>query len=98
MRRGTAETDTFTIPFNATAQVLLPDAPFGQITVNGQTSIGGTAQGDAVVLVLRAGRYQIEYRPTNPIARPSALARRLSRSFRTSRRKRSLSTSSPWSR
>ncbi len=54
----------FTIPFNAEARVVLPDAPPGQIRINGQPAPHGTPQGSDLILQLTAGRYQIDYQPT----------------------------------
>jgi alpha-L-rhamnosidase len=54
----------FTIPFNAEAHVVLPDAELGQITINGQKSAAGTQQGCDLVLQLEAGHYQIAYQPS----------------------------------
>jgi alpha-L-rhamnosidase len=53
----------FTIPFNAEAQAILPDANAGGIQVNGQRATSGLQQGSSVVLRLEAGRYRIEYKP-----------------------------------
>lgn len=53
----------FTIPFNVTAQAILPDATAGEIVINGQPSAEGHQQGYDLVLSLKAGRYQIEYQP-----------------------------------
>jgi alpha-L-rhamnosidase len=55
-----------TIPFNAEAQVVLPDANLGEITINGQKSSEGTQQGHDLTLQLAAGHYRIEYRPNRP--------------------------------
>lgn len=54
----------FTIPFNAEAQVVLPDANVGEITINGQSSSDGIQQGHDLILNLGAGKYLIEYRPS----------------------------------
>jgi alpha-L-rhamnosidase len=56
----------FTIPFNVEAQVVLPDANLGEITINGQASTEGTQQGNNLVLSLGAGRYEIDYQPSRP--------------------------------
>ncbi len=50
-----------TIPFNASATVVLPDARLGAVTLNGQPLQGGAQVGADVVLTLRAGRYRFEY-------------------------------------
>jgi alpha-L-rhamnosidase len=49
------------IPFNASARVVLPDAPMGEISINGHPLHGGEPIGDSVELTLGAGRHQIEY-------------------------------------
>ena len=56
----------FTIPFNAEAQVVLPDAKVGEIFINGQKIKIGNQQTADVILHLETGRYQIEYQPTRP--------------------------------
>jgi alpha-L-rhamnosidase len=56
----------FTIPFNVQAQVILPDARLGEITINGKKSPAGTQHNADLVLRLDAGRYKIEYQPTRP--------------------------------
>jgi len=56
----------FTIPFNAEAEVVLPDAALGEISINGQKSAKGTPQGNDLVLQLPAGTYLIAYQPTRP--------------------------------
>ena len=56
----------FTIPFNAEAQVVLPDAKVGEIFINGQKIKIGNQQAADVILHLETGRYQIEYHPTRP--------------------------------
>jgi len=55
-----------TIPFNAEAQVVLPDAALGEISINGQKSAEGTQQGSDLILHLAAGTYRITYQPTRP--------------------------------
>lgn len=56
----------FSIPFNAGAQVILPDANLGEIKVNGQDSSAGVQQGKDLALELGAGRYSIHYKPNRP--------------------------------
>lgn len=56
----------FTIPFNAVAEVVLPDAQLGEVVINGQKSAEGTQQGSNLILQLPAGFYRIEYQPTRP--------------------------------
>jgi alpha-L-rhamnosidase len=56
----------FTIPFNAEAQLILPDANLGEIIINGQLSTTGTQVGNNLVLQLGAGRYVIDYQPNRP--------------------------------
>lgn len=56
----------FVIPFNAEAQIVLPDAKAGEVVVNGHKSTDGIQQGSRLVLQLGAGIYQIEYQPTSP--------------------------------
>jgi alpha-L-rhamnosidase len=56
----------FTIPFNAEAQVTLPDAKAGKISINKKQATGEVQQGADVVLQLDSGHYQIEYQPTRP--------------------------------
>jgi alpha-L-rhamnosidase len=53
----------FAIPFNADAQVILPDAKVGEILINGQQTASGIQQGSNVILQLESGRYQVEYQP-----------------------------------
>jgi len=55
-----------TIPFNAEAQVVLPDAEVEDVSLNGEPVKTGRQVGDSVVLKLRAGRYVIDYTPTRP--------------------------------
>ncbi len=55
-----------TIPFNVEAEVVLPDAPWGEIAINGQKSTVGIAQDGNLILHLAAGTYQIAYHPTRP--------------------------------
>src|SRR5690606_6247005 len=50
------------IPFNASATVALPDAPAGEILINGRPMREGVQKGESVELTLGAGRYRIEYR------------------------------------
>lgn len=49
------------IPFNASAQVVLPDASLGEILLNGNPLHGRNLSGDNVELTLGAGRYKFEY-------------------------------------
>lgn len=64
-------TFTFTVPFNTTAEAMLPDAELAAVTVNGaalsaagaKSSVTGKQQGSVVSLVLTAGSYEIEYAP-----------------------------------
>jgi alpha-L-rhamnosidase len=51
------------IPFNASARVVFPDAPMGEVSINGHPLQGGEPIGDNVELTLGAGRHQIEYLP-----------------------------------
>lgn len=50
-----------TIPFNASARVVLPNAPINQITINEQSLQDGEQVGDTVELTLGAGNYKFEY-------------------------------------
>lgn len=50
-----------TIPFNATAEVILPNAPIDAITLNGHPLDDGEATDDGVALTLSAGTYRFEY-------------------------------------
>ena len=52
------------IPFNAEAQVVLPDVNWGEITINGEVFREGVQQGSSLVLQLSAGAYQIDYQPS----------------------------------
>jgi len=54
----------FTIPFNAQAKVILPDAVRGEITLNGQPYPDGIQQDRTLVLQLDSGHYQIAYQPS----------------------------------
>lgn len=54
---------TFTIPFNAEAEIVLPHASRGEISLNGQKSQDGNQQGEDLILSLSAGRYEIHYQP-----------------------------------
>jgi alpha-L-rhamnosidase len=56
----------FVIPFNAEAQVILPDAKKGEILINGQKPSGGIQQGSDVIFQLDSSHFQIEYQPTRP--------------------------------
>jgi alpha-L-rhamnosidase len=53
----------FKIPFNAEAQVVLPDANGSAVFVNGQNTLEGKQQGKDLILLLAAGHYQISYQP-----------------------------------
>ncbi|MFN8371342.1 MAG: family 78 glycoside hydrolase catalytic domain [Anaerolineae bacterium] len=50
-----------TIPFNASAQVVLPEAHADEITLNGYKLHEGVQRDHSVELTLGAGRYRIEY-------------------------------------
>jgi len=63
---GGALTFEITIPFDAEAQVLLPDAVLGEVIINGQRSAEGTAQGSDLLLQLGAGTHRIHYLPAHP--------------------------------
>jgi alpha-L-rhamnosidase len=52
---------TITIPFNASARVVLPDARRGEVTLNGDPLREGEQVGDDVELILSAGRYTFDY-------------------------------------
>jgi alpha-L-rhamnosidase len=56
----------FSIPFNATATLVLPDAPSGEIFVNGDRTAQGRQTGSCVEMELPAGTYHIEYHPLKP--------------------------------
>jgi alpha-L-rhamnosidase len=49
------------IPFNTAAQVVLPHAQMGEVSINRQSLTAGEQHGDCVELTLGAGRYTIEY-------------------------------------
>ncbi len=49
------------IPFNASARVVLPDARLGEVSINGESLSGGEQIGDGVELTLGAGCYKVEY-------------------------------------
>ncbi|MFN8448791.1 MAG: family 78 glycoside hydrolase catalytic domain [Anaerolineae bacterium] len=49
------------VPFNASATVVLPDARLGEIALNGRPLRGGEQVGGSVELTLGAGQYRIEY-------------------------------------
>jgi len=53
----------FAFPFNTEAQVVLPDANRGEITINGCEFPGGIQQGCNLALTLEAGHYLIAYQP-----------------------------------
>ncbi len=59
----------FTIPFNAAAQVVLPDAHGAEITINGGLFTQGVQQGSDLVLGLPAGEYRVAYQPNRPYAK-----------------------------
>ncbi len=50
-----------TIPFNASARVVLPDAQMGEISINGHQLHEGEQIDNSVELTLGAGNYRIEY-------------------------------------
>lgn len=54
----------FTIPFNSTADVVLPDADVQSVKMNGQALPDGIQEGSAVTVTLRAGHYVFTYMPT----------------------------------
>ncbi len=58
----------FLIPFNASAELILPDALLEGVAVNGQaivsTGVSAVQEGNTVKAVLPAGRYTIHYAPT----------------------------------
>lgn len=60
-----------TIPFGATAQVVLPYGDAASLTVNGQGARALDcplcAAGDDLALTLPSGRYSFDYRPTQPL-------------------------------
>jgi alpha-L-rhamnosidase len=49
------------IPFNASAEVVLPNAQLGDLSINGQRLRDGVQRRDDVVLTRGAGSYKIEY-------------------------------------
>jgi alpha-L-rhamnosidase len=49
------------IPFNATADVILPSAKLDAVTLNGQPLAHAQQQADSVTFTLGAGQYRIEY-------------------------------------
>jgi alpha-L-rhamnosidase len=59
---------TFTIPFNTTAEVVLPDAALNQIKVNGvgleDAELNAIQQDNHVTCMLTAGEFVFEYMPT----------------------------------
>lgn len=59
-----------TIPFNATATIVLPEAYMGEILLNGQKLYNGEQSDDGVEITLGAGRYEIRY----PFREKDALA------------------------
>ena len=50
-----------TIPFSASAEVVLPGAQIGEIMINGHLLHEGEQVGEGVEFTLRAGNYKIEY-------------------------------------
>ncbi len=50
-----------TIPFNASARVVLPGARVDAVTIDGHPLSGGAQHGDSVEVTLGAGRYTIAY-------------------------------------
>jgi alpha-L-rhamnosidase len=54
----------FTIPFDAEAQVILPDAILGEISINGHNSSKGFQHGSDLIMQLDAGHYLVEYQPS----------------------------------
>ena len=54
----------FTIPFNAVAHVILPDAKAGEILINGEQTASGIQEGDNVTLQLDSGLYRIKDHPS----------------------------------
>ncbi|MBZ0307076.1 MAG: alfa-L-rhamnosidase RamA, partial [Anaerolineae bacterium] len=50
-----------TIPFNASARVVLSDAQLDELMINGSPLFDGEQAGDHVELILGAGCYKIEY-------------------------------------
>ncbi len=54
----------FTIPFNVSAQVVLPDAKEDDVFINEHKYPRGKQQGSNVILHLEAGHYRVEYQPT----------------------------------
>lgn len=54
-------TVTIAIPFNASAQVVLPHARLGEISLNDRLLNDGEQIGDHVALTLGAGRHTFEY-------------------------------------
>ncbi|MGG4141774.1 family 78 glycoside hydrolase catalytic domain [Paenibacillus algorifonticola] len=60
----------FTIPFHATATVLLPDANVSNVTINGikleESGVEGRQAGEAVSLLLDSGIYELSYVPSKP--------------------------------
>ncbi len=61
---------SFTVPFDATATVKLPDALLEEVLVNGVSAaaedVEARQEGDAVRLELSAGSYAVQYLPTKP--------------------------------
>ncbi|WP_141502391.1 alpha-L-rhamnosidase [Paenibacillus luteus] len=60
----------FTIPFHATATVLLPDGVVSNVLINGikleESGIEGKQAGDEVSLLLASGSYEVSYLPSKP--------------------------------
>ncbi|MCA0453635.1 MAG: glycoside hydrolase family 78 protein [Chloroflexi bacterium] len=57
-----------TIPFNATAKIVLPDAQIGSILVNGNEYCEGIQVSQNLALELKTGHYSIEYQSAVEIA------------------------------
>ena len=54
----------FTIPFNTTANITLPDADLQMVQLNGQPLSKGKQDGTAVTITFGAGHYVFTYMPT----------------------------------
>jgi alpha-L-rhamnosidase len=59
-----ALTFEFTVPFNTTAEVFLPDAHLESVKVNGEALSSGQQRGSSVRVELSAGTYVFQYMPT----------------------------------
>lgn len=55
----------FTVPFNTTAEITLPNADAASITVNGNLISSGKQTGSNVLISVRSGQYRITYKPTS---------------------------------